>query len=252
MVRLKTSEEIAAIGKSGRILALVLKKITKAAKPGANLSSLDKLAAEIMASRGAESAFFRYCPAGAPRPYPAHICASLNDVIVHGIPDAYKLRKGDLLKIDIGVRYKNFISDAAVTLAIGPISRSVRRLIRGTKEALTVGVKAAKIGNHLGDIGYAIQKIAQKNRLSIIDGLAGHGVGFAPHEDPLVHNFGRPGSGPALKEGMVIAIEPMFSLGSPKTVELRDGSFATLDRSLSAHFEHTVAITKRGPQILTL
>ncbi len=252
MIFLKNEKEIAGIRKSGRILSLVLKKLRKAAKAGVNLIELDKLAAEIIKSKKAESAFLNYRPSGNRHSFPGHICLSLNETVVHGIPGNYVLKKGDLLKIDVGIKYGGFISDAAITLTIGSVSSDAYRLIKATKQALTTGIKALKVGNRLGDVGAAIEKIARKNRVNVIRGLGGHGVGFYPHEEPTVYNFGEKGKGMILIEGMVIALEPMFSLGSSVILELDDGSLITSDRSLSAHFEHTVAVTKSGPKILTL
>ncbi|MBZ1348677.1 MAG: type I methionyl aminopeptidase [Candidatus Liptonbacteria bacterium] len=252
MVLLKNKKEIDGIRKSGRILSLVLKKLRKAAKIGVSLIELDKLAAEIIKSKKAESAFLYYRPLGSRYGFPGHICLSLNETVVHGIPDDYVLKDRDLLKIDVGIKYKGLISDAATTLIIGSASSDVCRLIKATKQALTAGIKVLKIGNQLGDVGAAIEKVARKNRVNVIRGLGGHGVGFYPHEEPMVYNFGEKGKGMTLVEGMVIALEPMFSLGSSIILELDDGSFITSDRSLSAHFEHTIAVTKSGPKVLTL
>lgn len=242
---------MAGLRASGRILKKVMSALCRRAKPGVRLIELDQLAKELIDSAGAQSAFFRYRPEGAAKPFPAFICTSVNEVIVHGIPNFYVLRKGDLLKIDIGIDYRGYITDAAKTLAIGPISASATELMRATKEALEKGIEACRINNTLGDIGYAIEKTAKKYGVSVIRGLGGHGVGFRLHEDPTIYNFGRPKTGMVLQEGMVLALEPMFSLGSGEIMEFPDGSFITADRALSAHFEHTVAITKSGPKVLT-
>ena len=251
MVFLKKPEEIAMIRESGKILAAVLKILEKKTKAGVSLRELDSLAAKELYLRGAKSAFLNYCPEGSRRPYPANICTSINDVVVHGIPSPYVIKNGDLVKIDLGVDWKGMISDAALTVAVKSDSPAVRRLIRATREALYAGIKAARLGRTVGDIGFAINRVARKNKLAVIRGLGGHGVGFRPHEDPMIYNYGKRGAGTPLREGMVIALEPMFSLGDSRVIERPDGSFATADRSLTAHFEHTIAITKRGPKILT-
>jgi methionyl aminopeptidase len=251
MVFLKKPEEIAMIRESGKILAAVLKILEKKTKVGVSLRELDSLATKELHLRGAKSAFLNYCPEGARRPYPANVCISINDVVVHGIPSPYVIKNGDLVKIDLGVDWKGMISDAALTVAVKINSPAVRRLVRATREALYAGIKAARLGRTVGDIGFAINRVARKNKLAVIRGLGGHGVGFRPHEDPMIYNYGKRGTGTPLREGMVIALEPMFSLGDSRVIERPDGSFATADRSLTAHFEHTIAITKRGPKILT-
>ena len=254
MVSIKTEKDIAHIRQSGKILSWVLSEAKKAAKEGASLSHLDRFVHDMIAQKGARPSFLNYQPEGAKEPYPASICASIGKVVVHGIPKNIKLKNGDILKIDIGVDYKGYFTDSALTVIVGgesTVSPSILRLIKATEEALNAGIDACVVGNRLGDIGHAISSIAKKYKVSVVEGLAGHGVGFSPHEDPLVYNEGSPGKGMILKEGMVLALEPMFCLGRPEIITREDGSYETADSSIAAHFEHTVAITSEGPKILT-
>ncbi len=251
MVTIKTTEELEIMAKAGKILSGVVEKVASAAKIGVSLKDLDALAAKLIRAASAEPAFLKYQPHGAKKPYPASICASINDVIVHGTPTVYKLRNGDLLKLDFGVKLNGYYSDAAVTVPIGKISNEVQKLVNTTQKALLLGIKQMHPGNHLGDIGFAIQNYVQSHGFYIVDGLTGHGIGRELHEDPSVFNNGKRGTGIELKEGMVFAIEPMVAAGTHKIVQLPDDSYATYDGSMSAHFEHTVQITKTGPKILT-
>ena len=251
-IPLKSQKEIEAIAVAGRILAKILKAVSREAKAETKLSQLNKLAYQLTKKEGAEPAFLGYKPNGASKPFGASICASVNEVVVHGFPSDYKLQSGDVLKIDFGVEYKKFFADAAVTLGIGAISQEAKRLIKITRLALKKAVNQAKPGNHLEDLGWIIQKTSQSNGLKVIKSLTGHGVGLELHEDPTIYNFGRKGGGIELKPGMVLAIEPMFAIGTEKIIQRPDESWATADDSLSAHFEHTVAITERGCKILTI
>ncbi|KKR88875.1 MAG: Methionine aminopeptidase [Candidatus Wolfebacteria bacterium GW2011_GWA2_42_10] len=251
MIKLKSPEEIEKISASGKILGKVFQTVSGEAKVGVNLKYLDSLAFGLIKEAGAEPAFLGYRPSGAKHPYRASICASINEVVVHGIPNEYKLKNGDLLKLDFGVKYQGFYSDAALTMGIGDISRIAALLIKATKEALDKAIKTAKPGNHLGNIGFVINATAKKYGFKIVKGLTGHGIGIKLHEEPTVYNFGKRGEGMLLKPGMVLAIEPMLSIGSEKIIQRPDESWATADNSLSAHFEHTVAITIAGPKILT-
>jgi len=251
-IPLKSQKEIEAIAVAGRILAKILKAVSREAKAGTKLSQLNKLAYQLTKKEGAEPAFLGYKPNGASKPFGASICASVNEVVVHGFPSDYKLQSGDVLKIDFGVEYKKFFADAAVTLGIGAISQEAKRLIKITRLALKKAVNQAKPGNHLEDLGWIIQKTSQSNGLKVIKSLTGHGVGLELHEDPTIYNFGRKGGGIELKPGMVLAIEPMFAIGTEKIIQRPDESWATADDSLSAYFEHTVAITERGCKILTI
>mgnify|MGYP001589973788 FL=1 len=251
MVKIYSKGEIGKIAESGKILAEVLNKIAQEAKIGASLEYLDGLAFKFIKEAGAEPAFLGYRPDGANRPYGATICASINDAIVHGFPGDYKLKNGDILKIDCGVKYQGFYSDSAITIGIGNISKEAEFLIRTTKNALEEAINIAIIGNHLGDIGFTINKIVKKAGFKIVKGLTGHGIGLKLHEDPIIYNFGKKRQGLELKAGMVLAIEPMVSIGSDNIIQKPDESWATADKSLSAHFEHTVAVMKNRAEILT-
>lgn len=252
MVKIYSPSQIQAVGLSGKILAEVLKALKKEAKEGISLRQLDGLAYRLIKEKGAEPAFLGYRPDPDSRPFGGTICASVNNVVVHGFPSDYILKSGDVLKIDAGVKYKNFFSDSALTVGIGKISKETELLMKATEQALGKAVKEMKSGKTLGDIGFAIQKVAEKNKLGVIRELTGHGIGFELHEEPTVYNFGKKNGGLKLEPGMILAIEPMFSLGSNKVIQLSDESWATSDGSLAAHFEHTIAVTDKGPIILTL
>lgn len=230
----------------GRILASILKDLTKAVKPGIITQDLDKLARELVFKFGARSSFLNY------NGYPSVLCTSVNDEIVHGVPSDRKLMKGDLLKLDMGVLYKGFHTDSAVTVVVGKGDEAKNKLLNVTKEALNIGISKAKIGNTLGDIGSAIQVHVESRGLNVVRDLVGHGIGRELHELPQVPNYGKSGEGEKLREGMVIAIEPMVVTGNWKIKEGPGGFvFSTQDNGLAAHFEHTVAITDKGPIILT-
>lgn len=251
MLILKTPDEIEVMAEGGWRLAEVLARLAEEARAGITTKHLDRLAYQLIHKAGAKPAFLRYRPAGARRAYPCTLCTSLNDVVVHGQPSEYALRDGDIIALDLGLSYKGFYLDAAVTRGIGEVSNEAKRLIAATKEALTVAIGEARPGKTLGDVGYIIERTAKKNRCSVADALTGHGIGRALHEDPTVFNVGRKGEGEELREGMVLAVEPMFAAGSGKIKQARDESWATADGSLAAHFEHTVAVTKNGPRVLT-
>ncbi|MEK7163069.1 MAG: type I methionyl aminopeptidase [Patescibacteria group bacterium] len=251
MIRLYSELEIKNIASAGKILAKILEILKKKAEIGTKLKDLDNLAYQLAKKHKAQPAFLGYQPDGAHQPYGASICASVNDVIVHGLPSDYKLQNGDILKIDFGIEYNNFFADAAITIGIGEISKQVKHLIEITELALKKAIKIIKLGKTLGDIGWVIEKTAKENGLKVIKDLTGHGIGKELHEDPIIYNYGKRGEGIELKSGMVLAIEPMFSIGSEKIIQKPDESWATEDGSLSAHFEHTVAITKECVEILT-
>lgn len=251
MVRYKTKKDLEMLRISGKILSDVLRTLASEAKEGVPLSYLDRTAAALLKSKGAKSAFLGYKAEGSAKAFPASICTSVNDEIVHGIPRDYELKKGDVLKIDLGVDYKGFITDSATTVAVGPISRKVQSLISATEESLYDAIATVRHGAHLGDIGYAVERRIKKAKFKIIVGLTGHGTGFKLHEDPTVWNFGRKGEGMILREGLVIAIEPMAAIGTEFGVESEEGTFKTEDGSVAAHFEHTVFVTKSGCEILT-
>ena len=252
---LKSPKEIKNIAVAGKILAKILKILEKEAQIGVSLKQLDNLAYQLSKKYGVQPAFLGYRPDAASRPFGASICTSLNDVIVHGLPNNYKLQSGDILKIDFGVEYrengKSFFADSASTVGLGRISKETKILIKATKIALEKAIKVAKSGNTLGDIGYAVERVARENKLSVLRELTGHGTGLALHEDPIIYNFGEKGRGMILKPGMVLAIEPMLSIGSWEIVQRPDESWATADGGLSAHFEHTIVITERGQKVLT-
>jgi methionyl aminopeptidase len=251
-IQLKTEEEIEKIAAAGKILARVLKEMSNSAKSGIRLKDLDKLAFDLIKKNNGEPAFLGHRPKNAKHPYNASICASVNDVVVHGFPTNYTLKDGDILKIDVGVKYRGFYSDAAVTIGIGEISEIGKLLITAAKTALEEAIKIARPENTLGDIGWVIDATAKKYKFKTIKGLTGHGIGRNLHEAPTVYNFGEKGKGIKLEAGMVLAIEPMFAVSADKVVQRPDESWVTIDGSLSAHFEHTIAITNEEPIILTI
>ena len=252
-ITIKTKEEIEILKQGGKILAEVLKEILNLAKPGVSTGFLNERAKKIISARGAKPSFEGYKPSFADKPYPAAICASLNEVVVHGIhSDEIILKDGDILKLDLGVEYKNLFTDAAITIGIGELTDEKKKLISVTKRALEIAIGQAKPGNHIGDIGYAIENYIKSNGFHVIEILVGHGVGYAVHEEPNVPNYGKKGEGPVLKPGMVLAIEPMVALKSKEVQLSKDGfGYEMLDGSLSAHFEHTVVVTDNGAMVLT-
>jgi len=246
MITIKTPEEIKIIAESGKILAAALKLVAKKAKPGVTTRELDKIAETFILSQGAKPAFKGY------EGFYYSLCASVNENIVHGLPSDYVLKEGDIIGLDLGVLYKGYNTDMATTVAVGKVSSQAKKLLSIAEKSLAVGIEKAKIGNTIGDIGEAVQKFAEKNGFGVVRDLCGHGIGRGLHEDPKVPNFGTAGTGVKLVEGMVICIEPMITAGDYNLKKSKDGyGYATRDNSLSAHFEHTIAITKKGPQILT-
>lgn len=248
MIRLKTADEIEAIGRAGRIVSDTLAHVAELARPGMSTAALDVAAEEFIRSHeGATPAFKGLYD------FPGTLCTSLNQEVVHGIPsDRRELAEGDVLSVDVGVKLEGLFADAAITVPIGPPPPETERLLETTKLGLAAGIEAARLGATIGDVGAAIQQVVETRGYSIVRELVGHGVGHLPHEDPQVPNYGRPGTGPRLCEGLVIAIEPMVNLGSREVRTLNDGwTVVTADGSLSAHFEHTVAVTAEGPRILT-
>lgn len=246
MIVLKSDDEIKRMAESCRIVAEVLDGITKNVSPGIATIEIDEYAESFILSKGAKPAFKGY------RGYPASVCTSINEQVVHGIPSLKKLQEGDIISLDIGVYYKGFYGDAAVTLPIGKISDRASNLLAVTKKALQAGIENAVIGKRLSDISSAIQIRAESEGFSVVRNFVGHGIGRELHEEPQIPNFGKPGEGPELMEGMTLAIEPMVNAGRWEVVILKDGWTAvTKDKSLSAHFEHTVAITKNGQHVLT-
>lgn len=253
MVRLKTKEDIAGIRAAGRILAESLKAVAAEVKPGVFTYELDDLAYSLVTKAGGRPAFLNYRPTGADRPYPASLCTSVNDEVVHGIPGDRVLKEGDIIGLDLGVEYRGYFADGAITVPVGKVNFQAAELIRVTRESLDKAIEVAVAGNTVGDIGSVVQFYVEKAGYSVVRDLCGHGVGFAIHEDPQIPNFGKAGSGQKLEVGMVIAIEPMVNLDKPHVIfDDSDGyTCRTADHSLSAHFEHTVAITEAGPEILT-
>jgi methionyl aminopeptidase len=242
----KSPSEIEKMARAGRVLRGCLEMLGEAVKPGIMTKELDRLAEKYIRDKGGVPTFKNY------RGFPGSICASPNDMVVHGIPGKVRLREGDILGVDVGVTMEGYIADAAETFPVGEISEDASRLLRVTREALMLGIEQCVIGKRVGDISHAVQTHAEANGFSVVRSMVGHGVGRDMHEDPQVPNFGPPGQGPELREGMVLAIEPMVNMGG-YDVEMGDDGWAiyTRDRSLSAHFEHTVAITRQGPRILT-
>ncbi len=252
MALIKTKQEIARMRVAGRILAAVLKKLSEHARPGISLASIDALAHRLIVEAGATPSFLGYRPDGASRPYPASVCVSLNDVVVHGVPTARVLKSGDVLKIDLGVRYRGYHADAAVTLSIGYVTAEAERLIAATRDALGRAIILVRPGAHLGDIGFAVAHVARRRGFAVVRGLTGHGIGSALHEEPSVFNEGKKGKGIILRTGMTLAIEPMFCAGTGEIVQREDEGYATADGSIAAHFEHTVLITASGAEVLTV
>lgn len=252
MITFKTPADIEVMAEGGKILAATLALLRSETKIGVRTIDLDKLAHDFIVKSGAKPAFLNYRPAGARSAYPYTLCASINSVVVHGQPSDYIIQDGDLVKLDLGLKYHGWYLDSAITVSVGKISKEAQKLITATQEALAAGIKEARVGKTFGDLGHAIESVVHKAGFSIADDLIGHGIGQNLHEDPPVFNFGRKGHGDPIEEGMVIAIEPMTCAGASAVKVLKtDESFATRDGSLSAHFEHSVAITKDGPRILT-
>ena len=251
MAEIKTKEEIQKIRAAGKILSKVLKTISSMAEEGIAGRDLDRLAFDLIKKAGAEPAFLGYQPNGAADPFPATLCVSINDVIVHGVPTSRRFKKGDVVKLDLGVRYEGYCADSAVTVLIEPSTSESRELITATEEALMAAIEVARAGNTFGDIGYAISKKAAEKGFRVLRELTGHGIGKNIHEDPVVLNEGKPGKGKILKAGMVLAVEPMFAIGTSEIKQLHNDGYATRDGSLSAQFEHTILIGDRGAEILT-
>lgn len=253
-VTIKTKEEIEILRECGKRLGTIVREVGKMVAPGVTTDQLEAKAREMIREYGDVPAFLNYTPQGATRPYPAAMCVSINDEIIHGIPneDPYELQEGDIVTLDLGLSHKGLVTDHAVTFPVGEIDKETRRLLTVTREALSSGIKAAVGGGRVGDIGSAIEKHANQNNFGIVQGLVGHGVGYTVHEDPMVPNWGRKGTGELLVPGMVLAIEPMFTFGDGEIVLGKDGyTYSTMDGTLACQFEHTVVITEKGPEILT-
>jgi methionyl aminopeptidase len=242
----KAAAEIERMARAGEVVADTLALIGEHARPGVTTHELDELADEHIRSRGGTPTFKGY------RGYPASICTSPNEMVVHGIPGLYTLRESDILSVDVGVTLDGFVADSAYTFPIGDISPEAERLLEGCQAALAAGIEQCRVGNRLSDISHAIQEVTEEHGFSVVRSLVGHGVGRSMHEEPQIPNYGEPGRGPQLAEGMTFAIEPMITAGGPDVVLHEDEwSISSADGSLAAHFEHTVAITSEGPRILT-
>jgi len=251
MIMLKSPEEIEIMRAANVIVAEVLAELGAMVRPGVTTGELDRVAEELTRKKGAVPAFKGYTVAG--RVYPASLCASINDEVVHGIPSGTRtLREGDIVGLDFGVIYRGYYGDSAVTVGVGKVSAEAQALMRTTREALEAGIGAARPGARLGDVSAAIQTHAENRQFSVVRDFVGHGIGKRLHEDPQVPNFGLPDRGVRLREGMVLAIEPMLNAGGPEVELKEDGWTAvTSDGSLSAHFEHSVAIVERGAYVLS-
>jgi methionyl aminopeptidase len=246
VIQLKTPEEIDRMAAAGRILARCHEILRSKARPGVTTADLDDAAERFIRSQGGEPAFKGY------RGFPGSICASPNSMVVHGIPGPYALKRGDILSIDIGVVLDGWVADAAITHAIGNVTPIVGRLLATTRAALFDAVEQCRPGNRLGDVSHAVQSRVENDGFAVIRSLVGHGIGREMHEDPQIPNFGEPGTGPELEEGMVLAIEPMVNVGTHHVRVGQDNwAVYSQDGSMAAHFEHTVAVTAEGPRILT-
>jgi methionyl aminopeptidase len=255
MIKYKTEEEIAIMREGGKIHAQILKEVAKKVKPGVKTGDLNDFAERLIDEAGGTASFLGYQTPDAREPYPAGLCVSINEEIVHGIPNGENDRilfEGDIVSLDMGLTLNGLVTDASVTVPVGKISKEAETLIRATREALEKAIAAMRPRGHIGDIGAAVLEVAQRYGFGVVEGLSGHGVGYSVHEEPFVPNKAKRGEGPELKPGLVIAIEPMLSLGSREIKRLSDGyTYITRDKSLSAHFEHTVAVTKSGIEVLT-
>lgn len=253
MALVKDPWELALMRQSCRRLAEVVAAMRESVRPGVSTLELDEIAEKMVRDLGGVPSFKGYRVLGIPDPFPATICASPNDQVVHGIPTDQTLASGDIISIDVGLVYGGYHSDCAFTAAVGEVSDAVRQLLDVTEQSLYQGVSQARPDNRIGDIGHAIQSYVEPHGFGIVREYVGHGIGRKLHERPSIPNYGKPGRGDLLKAGMCIAIEPMITLGGEETEALEDGwTVVTADGSLSAHFEHTVAITPRGPEILTV
>ena len=254
MITIKKPEEIEILKEGGRRLGIVLRKVSEIVKPGISTQELEDLARKLIEDGGDTASFLNYKPRGAKRPFPAAICVSINNEIVHGIPNERPriIQEGDIVSLDLGITHKGIMTDSAVSVGVGKMAPIDQKLIDHCREALALGIKAARGGNHIGDIGYAIESFARPLGYGLSEGLAGHGVGYKVHEDPFVPNEGEIGRGELLRPGMVLALEPMLTLGTDKIVLDKDGyTYKTADGTNAAHWEHSIVITEGEPIILT-
>jgi methionyl aminopeptidase len=242
----KSKNEVGKIAAAGRVLAGCLEMLADAVAPGVTTKALDRLAEEYIRSRGGVPTFLGY------RGFPASICASPNHMVVHGIPGKYTIAEGDVMSLDVGVTLDGYVADSALTVAVGTVDERTERLLEATRISLEAAIEQCRAGNRLGDVSHAVQTVVEAAGFAVVRSLVGHGVGKLMHEDPQIPNYGAPGRGPVLEEGMVFAIEPMVNAGGFDVYVAEDGwAIYTADGSLSAHFEHTVAIGAAGPQVLT-
>lgn len=246
MIIPKSKRELTIMADAGKIVAETHAELNKAVKPGVTTKELDKIAEDFILKQGAIPSFKGYFD------YPASICASINEEVVHGIPSLRKLKNGDIISIDVGAVINGYHGDSAVTLPVGEITSEAKRLLEVTEQSLYAGIEKALVENRLSDVSHEIQTYVEGNGMSVVRDYVGHGIGSNMHEEPQIPNFGKPGRGPRLKPGMTLAIEPMVNLGTFEVKTLEDNwTVVTEDGKLSAHFEHTIAITEKGPQILT-
>ncbi|MFF0722668.1 type I methionyl aminopeptidase [Micromonospora sp. NPDC003816] len=253
MVELKTPDEIAVMREAGRVVATALAATQEAATVGTSLRELDEIAATVISEAGAKPSFLHYHPRSAPSPFPAVICTSVNDAVVHGIPTSYRLAEGDVLSVDCGAYIDGLHGDSAVTFIVGSADPDDQRLVDETRRALHAGIAAATPGARMGDIAHAIGTVGRSQGFGLMENHGGHGIGRAMHEDPFVPNEGKPGRGLRLRPGLVLALEPMFIAGGNDRYRVdRDGwTLRSADGSRAAHWEHTIAVTEDGPVILT-
>jgi methionyl aminopeptidase len=251
-ITLKSKDELKLMREAGRVVGETLQLLVAMVKPGTNVIELDEAVRREYSRRGVTPTFLGY-PPGGPHPFPATVCVSINDEIVHGIPRDYVMRDGDIVSIDLGATVKGYVGDSAVSVVCGTPRNGSQELVSTCEQALWKGIEQTRLGNRMGDIGYAVQSTAESRGYAVVREYVGHGVGRRMHEDPNVPNYGRPGTGLRLKPGLVIAIEPMLNVGGWQTKKDTDEwTIRTMDGSLSAHFEHTVAVTPDGPEVLTL
>ena len=247
MITIKTPEEIAIMTEGGKILAKIIKELEKKVKPGITTKELDRVAEILVLKYGGKCSFKGY------ENYPACLCTSVNEEIVHAVPSERKLKEGDILSLDLGILWKGFHTDMAITIPVGKVSPEVLRLIRATKKALKRGIKKVRPGNTFGDIGNTIQRYVESQGFNVVRELCGHGIGKQIHEDPKIPNYGKRRTEPEIKEGMVFCLEPMVTAGDWKLKKTKDGfGYETVDGSLSCHFEHTIAVINSIPEILTI
>jgi methionyl aminopeptidase len=249
MIVRKSAQELEVMARAGEVVAETLALLGKHAQPGTTTGELDRIADEFIRTRGGVPTFKGY---RGPYPYPASICTSPNEIVVHGIPNGYELAAGDILSVDVGVTLDGFVADSAYTFPIGEVDSEAEQLLEVGEAALRAGIEQAQAGGRLTDISHAVQRVTEEAGFSVVRSLVGHGVGRDMHEDPQIPNFGEPGRGPTLAPGMTLAIEPMITVGGYDIAVRPDQwTIATADGSLAAHFEHTVAVTEEGPRILT-